>query len=83
MIYGLEKLSYYLGLKPNEFWNYTYREVKLYCTMNLGRIQDDYRYQIILQEAATNKMIQANSLSNGHPKVVSLLKMFPNLFEDK
>lgn len=44
-------------------------------------MQDEFKQQIILQEAVTNKVIQADSLSNRNPKIVPLQKMFPNLFK--
>ena len=41
---------------------------------------EDFKESIILQEAVTNKMIQADSM-NKKPKVVSLQKMFEKLFK--
>lgn len=68
-------------MKPNEFWNCTYREASLYCEINLIRMQDDFRQEIILQEAVTDKVIQADAMSNKSPKIVPLQKTFPTLFK--
>ncbi len=83
MVYGLEPLAYYFGMKPNEFWNERYKNVSLYCEVNLIKLQDDFKQQIILQEAVTNKLIQADSMSNENPKIVPIQNMFSNLFKNR
>lgn len=83
MVYGLEPLAYYFGMKPNEFWNERYKNVSLYCEVNLIKLHDDFKQQIILQEAVTNKLIQADSMSNENPKIVPIQKMFSNLFKNR
>lgn len=69
-------------MKPNEFWNCTYREVVLFCEVNCGKVADDFKANINLQEAVTNKLIQADGMTMGkRAKVVLLRKMFEKLFE--
>ena len=80
MIYCLEPLSYYYGMKPMEFWNCRYKEVYLYCEMNMLRIKEDFKQSILLQEATTDKLIQADSMSK-KPKIVPLRKIFKELFK--
>lgn len=81
MIYCLEPLAYYFGMRPIEFWSERYRNVSLYCETNLIKLQDDFKQQIILQDAVTNKLIQADSMSNQNPKIIPIQKMFINLFK--
>lgn len=80
MIYCLEPLAYYLGLKPTEFWNCRYKEIYMYCEMNMIRIKDDFKQQIVIQEATTDKLIKADSMSK-NPKILPLRTMFKKLFE--
>lgn len=82
IIYALEALAYYFSLKPNEFWNMTYKEINLFCKMNMIKMQDNFKQQIILEEAVTNKLIQADSMSK-KPKIVPLQKTFKELFANK
>ncbi len=72
-------MAYYLGMKPDEFWNGKYREVYLFCEMNLIKIKEMFKQEIFLQEAVTDKLIQADSMSK-KPKIVPLRKMFKQLF---
>lgn len=58
----------------------TYKEINKFCQANLIRLQDDFKRNIILQEAVTDKMIQADSMSK-KPKIVPLRKMFQELFK--
>lgn len=59
----------------------TYKEVNKFCQANLIRLQDDFKRNIILQEAVTDKMIQADSMSK-KPKIVPLRKIFKDLFKN-
>lgn len=70
-------------MKPNEFWNSTYREINIFTTANLTRIMDEFRQEIRLQEAATDKLILADAMSNRHPKINPLQKTFEKLFPKK
>ena len=79
LVYAYEPLAYYFGMKPNEFWNCTYREVVLFCEINSMRKNDNFKANINLQEAVTNKLIQADGM-NKRPKIVPLRKMFEELF---
>lgn len=76
----MQLLAYYFSLKPNEFWQLTYKEVDLYCQVNLMKIQDEFKRNITLQEAVTDKLIQADSMSK-KPKIVPLRKIFSELFK--
>lgn len=83
MVYGLEPLAYYFGMKPSEFWNERYKNVSLYCEANLIKLQDDFKQQIILEEAVTNKLIQADSMLYQNPKIIPIQNMFSNLFKNR
>lgn len=80
LIYALETLAYYFRLMPKDFWNMTYKDINKFCQANLIKLQDDFKRNIILQEAVTDKMIQADSMSK-RPKIVPLRKIFQELFK--
>lgn len=82
MIFALESLSYYFNMKPDEFWNCEYRYINTFIQTNMIRLLDDFKMQIILQEAVTNKTIKADSMTK-RPKVIPLKKMFAKLFEEE
>lgn len=63
------------------FWQNTFREVNLYCRMRLIKLQDDFKKQVILQEATTNKMIQSDPMLYERPKIIPLQKVFSPLFK--
>lgn len=67
-------------MKPHEFWNCDYREMVLYCEINSKRVNEDFKSNIILEDASTNKMIQSHPL-NKRPKIIPLKKMFKELFK--
>lgn len=67
-------------MKPDEFWNCEYKYINTFLQANMVRILDDFKMQIILQEAVTDKLIKADSMSK-RPKVIPLKKMFTKLFE--
>lgn len=69
-------------MKPNEFWNSTYREINLYTQSNLYHRIDDIKQEIRLQEAVTDKVIMADAMSNRKPKIISLYKTFEKLFPE-
>lgn len=81
-IYALEPIAYYCGIVPKDFWNSRYKEIHLYCEMQFLRNIEDYKQNIILQEAVTDKMIQADSMGE-KPKIVPLRNMFKELFKKK
>lgn len=70
-------------MKPSEFWNSTYREINVFTQSNLCRMLDDFRQEIRLQEAVTDKLIRADAMSNRRPKVVPIQKSFEKLFPQK
>lgn len=69
-------------MKPEEFWNCEYRQVNLYLQTNMFKIVDDFKMQIQLQEAVTDKLIKADSMTK-RPKVIPLRKMFVKLFKEE
>lgn len=81
MIYATSELAYYCGLKPNEFWNMTYKEVMIYCKSRLAYINDRLKENIIIEDASTDKMLSADPLLNKYPKINSLTKIFSKLFK--
>lgn len=83
LIYTLEPLCYYFNMKPNEFWNSTYGEINSYTQSNLSYSMDNFRQEIRLQEAVTNKLIMADTMSNKRPKIIPLQKTFESLFPEK
>lgn len=78
----MEPLAYYFNMKPNEFWNSEYRQINSYLQINMIKILDDFKMQITLQEAVTDKLIKADSMSK-RPKVIPLRKMFSKLFKEE
>lgn len=81
-VYALEPIAYYCGITPKDFWNSRYKEIYLYCEMQFVRNIEDYKQSIILQEAVTDKTIQADSMSK-KPKIIPLKIMFKSLFNVK
>ena len=69
-------------MKPDEFWNCEYRQLNTFIQINMIRILDDFKRQITLQEAVTDKLIKANSMTK-RPKVIPLRKMFSKLFKEE
>lgn len=70
-------------MKPKEFWDCTYKEVTVYCQANVCKITDDFRRQIQIQEAVSNKMIKSNPMMYKNPEVISLFSMFKEIFNQK
>lgn len=70
-------------MKPNEFWNSTYREINIFSQANLCKRMDDYKQEITLQEAVSDKIIMADAMRMKKPKINSLYKTFENLFPKK
>ena len=69
-------------MQPREFWNCDFKRVTLYCASNTIKENENYKQSIILNEAVTNKIIQAHQL-NRKSKIVPLTKVFRNFFEKK
>lgn len=80
MVFALEPLAYYFNMKPQEFWNCEYKTINTYLQTNMTKILDDFKLQIVLQEAVTDKLIRADSMSK-RPKITPLRKMFNKLFK--
>ena len=81
MIYTMEKISYYFGLTPHEFWDLTYKEAELFCNCRVAYNNDRLKEEIIVQDAVSDKMIKANPIMNKRPKCESLTKIFKDLFK--
>lgn len=67
-------------MKPREFWNSTYKEVNLFTQVQSVKMIDEFKQEIQLQEAITDKLIKA-SIVNEKPKIISLFDMFSKLFK--
>ena len=69
-------------MKPEEFWNCTYREALLFANSNSLQREQEYKQQIILFERYGNKIIKAFSMKNA--KNINLVKdTFKKLFEEE
>lgn len=69
-------------MKPHEFWNNRYLEINTYCQIHLVKIIDDLKREINLQEAVTNKIIRADSMSK-NPKIIPIRDNYKDLFKDE
>lgn len=78
----MEALAYYFNMIPEEYWNAEYRCINTYLKVNMIKMLDDFKMQITLQEAVTDKLIKADSMSK-RPKVIPLRKMFSKLFKEE
>lgn len=67
-------------MKPHEFWNSRYSEINAYCQTHLIKIIDDLKSEINLQEAVTNKLIRADSMSK-NPKIILIRDNYKKLFK--
>lgn len=69
-------------MKPFEFWNSRYLEINTYCQVHLEKIIDDLKREINLQEAVTNKLIRADSMSK-NPKIIPIRDNYKELFKEE
>lgn len=69
-------------MKPYEFWNSRYLEINVYCQSHLIKIIDDLKREINLQEAVTNKLIRADSMSK-NPKIILIRDNYKDLFNEE
>ena len=67
-------------MKPHEFWNSRYSEINAYCQTHLLKIIDNLKSEINLQEAVTNKLIRADSMSE-NPKIILIRDNYKKLFK--
>ena len=81
LLEAMESLCYYFGMKPDEFWGSCFKQINKYIQANLTKNIDNLKENISLQEAVTNKLIQADSMSK-HPKIVPIKKTFKELYEE-
>lgn len=70
-------------MKPEEFWDAEYKQINAFIQANTIKVVDDFKLQIQLQEAVTDKLIKASMMSVKRPKVVPLKKMFEKLFKEE
>ena len=70
-------------MKPKEYWDSTYREINIFTQSNICRILDELRNQVQVQEASTDKLIQADGMSMKHPKIIPIRDSFKGLFPEK
>ncbi|MDO4282345.1 MAG: hypothetical protein Q4D02_01800 [Clostridia bacterium] len=73
-------MAYYFGMKPEEYWNSTYREISTFCQANMSRINDDFKMEIVLKEAETDKLLSGDAMRT-RPKILRLKDTFKKLFE--
>ena len=67
-------------MKPEEFWNCTYRELFVFVKSNSLQREEEYKKNIILFDALGEKII--NIIGRRKPKRISLVKeTFKYLFE--
>lgn len=69
-------------MRPYEFWNSRYSEINAYCQTHLVKIIDDLKREINLQEAVTNKLIRADSMSR-NPKIIPIRDNYKELFKEE
>lgn len=69
-------------MKPQEFWECTYRELSEYVKANVQQREEDYKKEIVLMDAYGNKLLTA--LATKRPKNISLVSnVFRELFKDE
>lgn len=70
-------------MKPHEFWNSTYREVKLYVESQSSQLELEIKNNIILAENLGNKLISASMVSR-KPKNINLIKdVYSDFFKEE
>lgn len=57
-------------------------EINTYCQAHLIKSVDDLKREINLQEAVTNKLIRADSMSK-NPKIVPIRDNYKDLFKEE
>lgn len=67
-------------MKPYEFWNSRYSEIKAYCQIHFVKIIDELKREIDLQEAVTNKLI-AGDCMNQNAKMITIKEQYKELYE--
>lgn len=83
MIYELEPLAYRFGIKPQEFWDSTYRDMKLYVESRATQYETEFKNKVMLAENLGNKLISA-SMTARKPKNINLIKdVYKDLFEEE
>lgn len=70
-------------MKPDEYWNCTYREIQAFCNSNICRKIDDIKQDIQLFELTSDKVIQSNPYIVKNPKQIRLIKEYSEFFEQE
>lgn len=70
-------------MKPEEFWNNRFKDNQLYCEMQLIKMTEDYKQEIQLMEATTDKLLCNNPNIMKKPKKIRLIKIFEYLFKQE
>lgn len=67
-------------MKPNEFWNCTYKDLYVFVKSNSKHSTEEYKKQIILFNALGDKIIDV--IAKKRPKNINLVRnTFGTLFE--
>jgi hypothetical protein len=70
-------------MKPQEFWNSTYRDTKLYVESRSLQLEDEEKNNIWLMENLGNKLIGAGMTAK-NPKNLNLVKeIYKDLFKEE
>ncbi len=70
-------------MKPHEFWDSTYRDVKLYVESRSLQLEDEEKNNIWLMENLGNKLIGAGMTAKS-PKNLNLIKeIYKDLFKEE
>lgn len=70
-------------MKPNEFWQSTYREVVLFVESKVAQYEFELKQQIRLADNLGNKLISASMIAK-KPKNINLIKeIYFDLFKEE
>jgi|GEM_PF-3526166 len=68
-------------MKPQEFWNCTYREANLYVQSFFELKEDNLKIEIQLLDALSDKLLMSDPQIVKKPVFKKLIKVFGKLFE--
>lgn len=70
-------------MKPHEFWDSTYGEVKLYVESRSFQLEFEFKQQVQLLENFGNKII-STGMTVKHPKNIDLIRdIYKDLFSEE
>lgn len=75
-------MAYRCGMKPSEFWDCTYREIRLYVQSFLLQKKEEMLWQAELMEGLSDKLLFSNPNIVKHPKKIRILDTFKEMFKD-